>query len=96
MAGFDLETQRHAKTIGMCFDGGQFDFSSGSTTRDVPTNLSKVMGGLAMADLTATGDVQQTLFAFKVGDASNGAITFMRAGTYASEDARMSYWVMGW
>ncbi len=96
MAGFDPETQRHAKTVGMCFDGGRFEFSAGSSTCDVPTNLMNVMGGLAMADLTGTDDVQATLFAYKCGDASNGKITFLRAGADIGADARMSYWLMGW
>lgn len=96
MAGFDLETQRHAKTVGMCFDGGRFDFSAGSATCEVPTNLLNVMGGLAMADLTAAASGQQTLLAYKVGDASNGAVTFVRSGGNLNEDARMSYWLMGW
>lgn len=96
MAGFDLETQRHAKTIGMCFDAGRFDFSSGSSTCDVPTNLSTVLMALAQADLTSVTDPQQTMQAYKVGDASNGAVTFVRAGGNIGEDARMSYLAVGW
>lgn len=96
MAGFDPQTQRHAKTVGMCFDGGVFEFSSGSSTCEVPTNLSSALGGLAMADLTGTDSPQQTMLAYKVGDATNGAVTFVRAGGTINEDARMSYWLMGW
>lgn len=96
MAGFDLENQRHAKTVGMCYDGGTFDFSSGSATVDVPTNLARAMAGLAMADLTATTSAQQTMLGYKVGDVSNGAVTFIRAAGNINEDAKMSYWLMGY
>lgn len=96
MAGFDLETQRHAKTVGMCYDGGRFDFSAGSATIDVPTCLAGVLCGLAMADLSAATSPQQTMLAYKVGDVSDGAVTFVRAGGAINEDARMSYWLMGW
>jgi len=96
MAGFDLETQRHAKTIGMCFDAGRFDFSSGSATCDVPTCLAGVLMGLASADVTAVPAAQQTPGAYRVGDVSNGAVTFVRAGGALDEDARMSYILAGW
>jgi hypothetical protein len=96
MAGFDLETQRHAKMVGLCVDGGRFDFSSGSATIDVPTCLASALFGLAMADLTAANSPQQTTLAYKVGDVSNGAVTFVRAGGAVNEDARMSYWLGGW
>lgn len=97
MAGFDwAETQRSAQMPNMKVNGGTFEFSSGSQTIDVPTTLSKVMGGLATADLTATTDVQQTMLAFRIGDVSNGAVTFIRAGGFLAEDARMAYWLLGY
>jgi hypothetical protein len=96
MAGYDDTIQRNAGTPGMRFDGGRFDFSSGSATCEVPTRLARALCGLAMADLSATTSPQQTVLGYKVGDVSNGAITFVRAGAAVNEDARMSYWLMGW
>jgi hypothetical protein len=96
MAGIDLETQRHAKMPGLCVDCGTFDFSNASQTAEVPTHLTRVMFGFAVADLTATDDPQQTTLAYKVGDASNGAVTFIRAGGNNNEDARMSFIVGGY
>jgi hypothetical protein len=96
MAGFDLETQRTVQLIGGKINFGVFEFSSGSTTCEVPTTLSRALSGLASADLTDVNDTQQTLFAFKIGDVSNAAIMFVRAGTFKGEDARMSYWLAGY
>jgi len=95
MAGFDPVTQRHAKMPGLCIDAGIFDFSDGSATVDVPTNLSRVLGGLAVAEFSAASDPQQTLMAYRVGDASDCKVTFMRAGGMVGEDARMSYIMWG-
>lgn len=95
MAGFDLENQRHAKTVGMCFDGGTFDFSTGSATADVATFLVRTMSGLAIAKLDSVDTTQQTMMAYMVGDPSNGMQSFVRAGGNINEDAQMSYWMMG-
>lgn len=95
MAGFDLETQRSAQMPGMKVNGGRFDFTVGGTTVDVPTTLVNVMAGFAHADLTGVTDVQQTMFAYKVGDASACAVTFVRGGGNAGEAARMAYWLIG-
>lgn len=96
MAGFDADTQRSAQLPNVKMNFGMFEFSSGSETIDVPTTLAKAFGGAAMADLTATTDPQQTMVGYKVGDVSNGAVTFTRGGGHVDEDARMSYWLFGW
>ena len=96
MAGFDLETQRSAKMPGMTVNGGTFEFSSGSQTIDVPTTMIHAFGGMAVADITVTTDPQQTTSAYKVGDVSNSSVTFIRAGGFVDEDARMSYWLWGY
>jgi hypothetical protein len=77
-------------------DFGTFEFSSGSTTIDVPTTLARALLGLAIADFSVTTKPQQTLFATKVGDVSNCAVTFMRLGGFSDEDARMSYLLGGY
>lgn len=96
MAGFDLENQRTAQLVGMKLNTGTFDFSSGSSTVDVPTTLSHAIMGMAHADLTATNDTQVTMLGYKVSDVSKGAVTFIRAGGFMDEDARMAYWLAGW
>ena len=96
MAGFDFYNQRAAKMPGMVVNAGRFDFSAGSSTIDVPTTLSKAFFGMAQADFTAQSDPQATLSGYKVGDVSNGKITFLRGGGSENEDARMSYIVVGY
>ncbi len=93
--GFDPETQRTAHMPGLKLDAGTFDFSNGSETADVATTLAKALGGMAVADLSATTDVQQTTMAFKIGDASNSKVTFVRGGANIFEDAKMSYLLWG-
>lgn len=97
MAGFDPETQHSGRWPGgLRADAGVFDLSGGSSTVDVPTTMSKVMGAIAVAEFTATtGSMQQTLIAYKVGDASDGKVTFSRGGGSIQEDARLSYLVWG-
>lgn len=96
MAGFDYENQRTAQMPNMKVNGGTFDFSGGVATIDVPTTLAKVFGSVCAADLTATTSVQQTMLAYRVGDVSNGFVSFLRGGGFIDQSAHMSYWMWGY
>ena len=97
MAGYDWgERQRTFHMVGGKLDMGTFDFSSGSTTADVPTTCSHVMFGMAQADLTVTTSAQQTMFATRIGEVTNCTVTFQRLGGFDNEDARMNYVIAGY
>ena len=90
--GRDLDTQ-YSGVIpagGIRVDFGQLDFSTGSSTADFPTVLTKCRMGFGIAQTKDAGN--QTLIATTDGDITDCSITFRREGVFIGEDA--TYYVL--
>ena len=93
--GFDLDAQRSGTITGFgMIESGYIDFSSGSQTLDVPTRMTKAIGGFGIAK--TTNPEYQGLVASTDGDITTGNITFHRHSAYLGEDLRVHYILLGY
>ena len=89
----DLQYSGVIPAGGIRVDMGAIDFSSGSSTVDFPTVLTKCRMGMAIAQTKDAGN--QTIVATTDGDITAGKITFTRNGVYITEDARYYVLIFG-